>query len=315
MRDPFPDDEPDDTPDADFDATLRELHAPRPTPESSAGLPDGALASLLASVAAPGRQADDRVATGFPSVDTMLGGGLRRGDLVVLAGEVGAGKSAMALAIALRASEAGHAAAFYSGEMGRERLVERALAIEGRARLDDLRRGALDAEGRLRVSRAAERLSSRLPWLAEIPPGGVDDVDAALKVLGPAELVVVDPLQWLASGERALAEEMASTVQELKAMAMRRGVAVLATSHLPVLDGGRQDPRPRLDDLGGHGVIKQAADVVLGLYRHAMYDSAPDVDGATELLVLKNRNGPTGYVDLFYYRQWMRFEDMLEPDR
>jgi replicative DNA helicase len=63
------------------------------------------------------------------------------------------------------------------------------------------------------------------------------------------------------------------------------------------------------------GAVKQFADVVLGLYRHEMYESAPDVDGATELLVLKNRNGARGYVDLFFYKQWMRFEDMLEPDR
>ena len=90
---------------------------------------------------------------------------------------------------------------------------------------------------------------------------------------------------------------------------------MIATTHLPAIARDRKDPRPHLDDFGALGALKQFADVVLGLYRQEMYDSAPDVDGATELLVLKNRNGARGYVDLFFYKQWMRFEDMLEPDR
>jgi replicative DNA helicase len=58
--------------------------------------------------------------------------------------------------------------------------------------------------------------------------------------------------------------------------------------------------------------VKQHADVVLGLYREEMYESSPSADGATELLALKNRGGPTGYVDLYFYKQWMRFEDLIE---
>jgi len=67
--------------------------------------------------------------------------------------------------------------------------------------------------------------------------------------------------------------------------------------------------------LGHLGAIKQHADVVLGIYREEMYNPGHGVDGATELIVLKNRNGPTGFVDLYFYRRWMRFEDMLDPDR
>ena len=61
--------------------------------------------------------------------------------------------------------------------------------------------------------------------------------------------------------------------------------------------------------------MKERADVVLGMFREGMYDSARGIEGATELLVCKNRNGGTGYVDLYFYAQWMRFEDMLDPDR
>src|SRR5688500_19639323 len=96
-----------------------------------------------ADAVADGAQSPDTIATGFPSVDRMLGGGLRRGDLVVLGGDIGAGKSALALAMAVRAAQGGCEVVFYAGETSVERVAERVLAIEGRARVDDLRRGPL----------------------------------------------------------------------------------------------------------------------------------------------------------------------------
>src|SRR5687768_11589754 len=93
----------------------------------------------------------DTIATGFPSVDRLLGGGLRRGDLIVLGGDVASGKSSLALAFALRTTEEGHSVALFGGEMSVERIYERALAIEGRARVDDLRRGTLDDRTRAGV--------------------------------------------------------------------------------------------------------------------------------------------------------------------
>src|SRR2546430_751437 len=91
--------------------------------------------------------------------------------------------------------------------------------------------------------------------------------------------------------------------------------ALVVVSQLPRFDAKRPNARPALDDFGHLGAIKQHADLVLGLYREEMYNPGYGVDGATELIVLKNRNGPTGFVDLYFYRRWMRFEDMLDPDR
>lgn len=308
MRDPFPD--PTDADVVDDDAA----DAGHPARAAAAGAGESMRAAVDA-MAAPGHRAVDHVRTGFPSIDTLLGGGLRRGDLIVLCGEVGVGKSAMAIAIALRANEAGFASAFFSGEMRAERLVERALAIEGRVRVDDLRRGTVDDATRATVDAAAARLRDRLPWFAELPDGGLADVDAAFGVLGMPELVVIDPLHWLADGAMPLDESLATVMRALKAMAIRHDVAVLVTTHLPAMIADRPDPRPTLDDLGALGSIKQVADVVLGIFRQEMHERASDVEGATELLVLKNRNGATGYADLYFYKQWMRFEDMLEPDR
>jgi replicative DNA helicase len=262
--------------------------------------------------AADGAPARDTIASGFPSLDKMLGGGFRRGDLIILGGDVGSGKSALALAIALRAA-VHHSTVFVSGEMLPERIHERALAIEGRARVDDLRRGSLNDATRAQVGAAAVRLRDRLPVIERATDKGVAGLGQLLDGLPDTELLVADQIEGLGSTDRAMAEELAISIKALKATALERRVAIVATSQLPNLTE-REDRRPTLDDFGGMGAAKQYADVVLGLYREEMYDQARDITGATELFVRKNRNGRTGYVDLYFYAQWLRFEDMLDPD-
>jgi replicative DNA helicase len=98
-------------------------------------------------------------------------------------------------------------------------------------------------------------------------------------------------------------------------VALASGFVCFTIAQLPRLTVERQDRRPTLDDFGALGSVKQHADLVLGIYREEMYSGGPDVEGATELLVAKNRSGPTGFIDLYFYQRWMRFEDMLDPDR
>jgi replicative DNA helicase len=263
--------------------------------------------------AVDGAVAPDTIPIGFPSVDRMLGGGVRSGDLIVLGGDVGSGKSALALAIALRTAEGGWGTAFFSGEMAPDRILERVLAIQGRARIDDLRRGALDEPTRAGVGAAALRLRDAAPAIDQLPPGGIGELADALRRALDTRLVVVDSLQGLATGAGTQDEELAGAVRALKGLAIELGVALLVTAHLPAFDRTRADPRPTLDDLGVLGAAKQHADVVLGLYREEMYQQGGlGSEGATELHALKNRNGPTGYVDLYFYKQWMRFEDMID---
>jgi replicative DNA helicase len=127
----------------------------------------------------------------------------------------------------------------------------------------------------------------------------------------------VDSLQLLPAPTARLTrdEDAAESLRALKATALARQVACLAVAQLPGHRPDREDPRPTLDDYGALGAVKQHADVVLSIYREEMYHPGGGVDGATELIVNKNRNGPTGFVDLYFYRAWMRFEDMLDPDR
>jgi replicative DNA helicase len=128
-------------------------------------------------------------------------------------------------------------------------------------------------------------------------------------------LAVVDGLEHLLTGSGPRDEELAGAVRRLKALALELDVPVLVTAQLGRLDRARQDQRPRLEDFAALGAVREYADVVLGVYREEMYAPGDGVEGATELMALKNRNGPTGYVDLYFYARWLRFEDMLDPDR
>lgn len=261
---------------------------------------------------ADGTASADGIPTGFPSLDKLLGGGLRRGDLVVLGGDVGVGKSALALAIALRARSAGTMVELMSGEMDLPRVLERVLAIEGKASIDQIRQGTLDETTRAALGAAAFRLRETMPGISRVPAGGAAEVVAQAAVHEPA-LLVVDSLQAMAgTATGALDDELALAVRALKSHALDAQVAVLLTAHLPALDRSRPDLRPALDDFGARGAVKQLSDIVLGLFREELYAPSPGHEGATELAVLKNRSGPTSYVDLFFYKQWLRFEDMVE---
>jgi replicative DNA helicase len=282
----------------------------RPTPED-------ALASLVERIdgVPPGGVAPDTVRTGFPSLDRTLGGGFRRQDLVVLCGDVGSGKSALGLAIALRSARAGVPTLLLSGEMSPDRVLERALALEGRASIDDLRQGKLDPAGRASVGAAAIRLRDIPLLLTALAGERFEEVTASLDQVPGRSLLVVDSLQLTPAPQPAarVAERVALAVRALKSLAVERNLAVLALAQLPGFHRERPDPRPTLDDLGAFGAIKQSADLVLALYREEMYRPAQGVEGATELIVAKNRNGPTGFVDLYFHARHLRFEDMLDP--
>lgn len=275
------------------------------------------LARIMRRVdeASDGAPAPDTIATGFPSLDKLLGGGVRRGDLVVVGGDVASGKSALALAIALRAAADARDVVFFSGEMSVSRVMERALAMEGRASVDDIRDGKMDEAARAGIGAAAVRLRDAAPVVERLAPGGIASLADDLRRHLDLDLAVVDSLQSLATGARTRDEDLAVAVQELKSLAVELDIAILLTTQLPQLPRDRKDLRPRLDDFGALGTVAQHADVVLGLFREEMYDSARGIEGATELIVNKNRNGGTGYADLYFFKKWMRFEDVLDPER
>jgi replicative DNA helicase len=290
---------------------------PRPTKHSTRSA-HSLLEDLVAQIDARSGDAPapDTVPTGFASLDRMLAGGLRRKDLVVLAGDVGSGKSALGLGIAIRAAGAAIPTMYLSGEMSPERVLERALALEGRAIIDDLRQGRLDDATRASVGAAAVRLRHNPLVIRPLLGSDFEELRSALDIVPRRQLLVVDSLQLTAPPRPAarIQERIALAIRALKALAMERDLVVLVLAQLPRHRADRPDPRPTLDDLGALGAVKQNADVILMIYREEMYRPGQGVEGATELIVAKNRNGPTGFVDLYFYPQWLRFVDMLDAD-
>lgn len=281
-------------------------------------LPRPSLQQIIAQVDGqpPGDPSPDTIPTGFASVDKLLGGGLRRRDLIVLGGDVGSGKSSLALAFALRVAAQEYPVVFCSGEMDEDRLMERALALDGRVRVDDLRTATLTEQQRSAVGAAALRIRDLPITFLPLTARQFDEVLEPAWGVHPAVLVI-DYLQLLPPPAPRLTrdEDASESLRALKATALERDIACLAVAQLPEHRADRQDPRPNLDDYGTLGAVKQHADIVLSLYREEMYNPGGGVEGATELIVDKNRNGPTGFIDLYFYRQWLRFEDMLDPDR
>src|SRR3954466_5474365 len=231
-------------------------------PPASSDAGASSLPELLGQIdaIAEGAPDSDTIATGFPSLDRSIGGGFRRGDLAVLGGDVGSGKSALALAIALRSAEH-HSVAYFSTEMTPQRLMERVLAIEGRVRVDELRQGTLDELARARVGAAVVRLRERLPRFGRMSIDTDDGLPEGWEESGIPDLVIIDSIQGIGAGRRDAAEEQASAVRALKALPPDAGTAILATAQLPQLIA-RSDRRPQLDDFGGLGSVKHHADVV-----------------------------------------------------
>jgi replicative DNA helicase len=187
------------------------------------------------------------------------------------------------------------------------RVRERLVAMRQRTSIDELRR-----EKATDPNAGEPAAESDAPALRTFLPGStVDSLVNEIRTDFDLDLVVVDHLHSLATMARPLDEELADSVRRLKAAALEAQVALLL-----VVSGGADSAvagaRPALAHFGALGAVRQHADVILGIYREEMYESTRGIDGATEVHVLKNRHGKTGYVDLYFYKEWLRFEDMLE---
>lgn len=249
------------------------------------------------------------IPTCFPSIDRAIGGGLRRGDLIVIGGDDSSGASSLTLAMALRCRER---ALILTTEMQAERVYERALAMSAKVPLESLRLGVVQEGERTRLAAAATMLRDAAPVVETLTQGGHDAVERAVAASPDFPLIVIDALEGLLDTPNGRDEALGFAVLQLKRLALRQNVAVLVTTHLPALDRSRIDRRPRLGDFGLGGAIGSHADLVAGLYREELYEADLGVSGAAELILLKHRDGARGYVDLYFDSRYGRFEDVLE---
>ncbi|MDX2260920.1 MAG: DnaB-like helicase C-terminal domain-containing protein [Gemmatimonadales bacterium] len=253
---------------------------------------------------------NQRLPTGFPALDLILGGGLRREDLVVLGGDSGSGCSSLALGIAVRVAQQGHAVAMLSTEMSATRLAERALALSARATLDELAGDGLDDRRRVEIAEVALRLRD-LPIGFRAQPVEGWPIDLT-QVQDGWDLLVVDCLEGLEVDGLHGAEAAAARIASLKRLAIARHAAVLLVVHAGDAPASRADRRPLVGDFTASGAIRQHADVILGLYREELYTADLGVAGAAEVQILKDRHGSGGTVDLYFTPRWLRFEDLGE---
>ena len=260
------------------------------------------------------------IATGFKDLDRMTTG-LQAGDLAIVAGRPSMGKTSWALNVAQNAAiEHGVPVAIFSLEMSKEQLVQRFLCAEGRVDAQKLRRGRLAGDEYQRLARAAAHLNAAPIWIDDSATGNVLEMKAKsrrLKADAELGLIVVDYIQLMSGSTRtdSRVQEVSEISRGLKALARELDVPVIALSQLSRAPEQRTDRRPQLSDLRESGALEQDADLVMFLYRPEYYYGPTDKDGKSleggaELIVAKQRNGPTGTLDLFFHKAYTRFDSV-----
>jgi replicative DNA helicase len=260
------------------------------------------------------------VATGFGDLDEMTSG-FQPADLIIVAARPSMGKTAFTLNIAQYAAiEHNVPIAFFSLEMSKESLVQRMITSEARIDAQKLRKGMLRDDDFPRLARAAGILSSAPVWIDDTPGLTILEMRAKarrLKADAGVGMVVVDYLQLMQgpSGSESRQQEVSQISRGLKALAKELNVPVVALSQLSRAPEQRtgDNKRPQLSDLRESGAIEQDADLIMFLYRQEFYDGPTDKDGNSlegkaEVIIGKQRNGPTGIVNLFFQKQYTRFE-------
>ncbi len=261
------------------------------------------------------------VPTGFSRLDNLTSG-FQNSDLIILAARPSMGKTALALNIARNAAvDANIPVAVFSLEMSKEQLSLRMLCSEARIDSSRLRGGFFSMEDWHRLTDAAGILSESPIYIDDSASLSAMDIRAKarrLKMEKNIGLVVIDYLQLMQG--RAGAErrdiEISEISRSLKALAKELDLPVLALSQLNRMLEQRNDKRPRLSDLRESGALEQDADVVAFIYRDEVYNKEEDNPnkGVAEILLSKQRNGPTGDIYLTFLNSYTRFEDLASEE-
>ncbi|HMA40386.1 MAG TPA: replicative DNA helicase [Gemmatimonadales bacterium] len=266
------------------------------------------------------------VASGFLDLDRLTAG-FQRGDLVIIAARPSMGKTSFVLNCVQHAAiEHQIGVAVFSLEMSKESLVQRLLCSEGLVDAQRLRRGALRDDDYPKLARAAGLLGTAPIWIddsAALTPLAMRSKARRLKAEHDIGMVVVDYLQLMQgpSNTENRQQEISYISRSLKALAKELDVPVVALSQLSRAPEQRtgEGRRPQLSDLRESGAIEQDADLVCFIYRAEMYEGPTDkegnsIEGLAELIVGKQRNGPTGTVELYFKKEYTRFDNRSHRD-
>lgn len=260
------------------------------------------------------------ISTGFAKLDEMMGG-LEGGNLYILAARPSMGKSALSLSIAYNAARMGYRGAFYSLEMSGAQLTKRLLAMEGRIDSQRLRTGDMSDRDWQRAADTLGKLSELGLHIDDSPNLSVAEFRSRTRRLAarnPLGFVVVDYLQLMSATAGNREQEIAAIARGLKGVARELDVPVLALAQLSRSVEMRPNKRPMMSDLRESGEIEQTADVAMFIYRDDYYREKLEPanfepDGKAEIIIGKQRNGPTGTVMLNYLNSHTRFTNAATP--
>ena len=256
------------------------------------------------------------IPTGFTDFDLMTSG-LQRGDLIIIAARPSMGKSTLVLNMAQNiAIEQELPVAIFSLEMPTQQVLLRMLAAEAQINFSHLRTGNLTGEDWTGLTQAVSSLMSVPIFINDTRGVTVQTLRAEGRRLkgehNDLAVIIVDYLQLLSGSGRytGRVEEISDISRALKTLAWELDTPIIACSQLSREVEKRPDKRPLLSDLRESGAIEQDADLVAFLYREDYYDEAADDQGTADLLIKKQRNGPTGTVRLEFNKTQMRFANM-----
>ena len=277
----------------------------------------------------PSRVSLAPVVTGFPSLDELLGGGLQRSDLIILAARPSLGKSTLALNMARNAADQGFSAALFSLEMSGEQIAARLLASEADIDSHRLRMNLIREDEEVRVLDAVGLLSDLQIYVDDTPFQSAMELRSKARRLqqeNGLDLLIIDYLQLVDVGRsdnRAVA--LGEVSRSLKALARELDIPVMACSQLSRAIEQRPNHRPLLSDLRESGSIEQDADVVAFIHREDQYTTQEEwerkfptdqyPENIAEIIVSKHRNGPVGTVPLYFRNDRVRFEPFVETSQ
>jgi len=294
------------------------------------------LAIEMASNAYKNEEGVVGVATGLTDLDDRLGG-LHKSDLLIIAGRPSMGKTALATNIAFNAARKilddnrKSSIAFFSLEMSSEQLSTRILAEQSRIKSNDIRRGRISEEQFDKFIETSKNISELPLYIDETPAisiAALSNRARRIKRLYGLDLVVIDYIQLMTASKsyEGRVQEISEITQGLKALAKELSVPVLALSQLSRAVEQRDDKKPQLSDLRESGSIEQDADVVMFVYREAYYlerkEPRPatvehaewqakmnEVTNLAEIIIGKQRHGPTGNIMLEFEAMFTKFKD------
>jgi replicative DNA helicase len=264
--------------------------------------------------------------SGFTRLDAMTAG-MHPGDLIIVAGRPGMGKTSFALNVGVNASHSrlgtdkNAGVAIFSLEMPKDQLVKRMLASEARVDSSRMRTGQVHRDDWQNLAQAAGTLSDLPIYIDDTPGLTIMELRAkSRRIMSESGLglIIIDYLQLMRSGTKndSREQEISEISRSLKGLAKEMSIPIIALSQLNrgVESRGNKDKRPQLSDLRESGAIEQDADTIMFVYRDEVYNRESMDLGVAEIIIGKQRAGPTGTIKVRFFNQYTRFDNLSEEE-